>query len=919
MSWGLAAKAYREHGGGWWSMAGISVLALGGVAFLDAPEQLRDPARQALLVGAAAVLAWIYGMVCGATLLADRKEDTTPPPLEGPRPQIWREQCLTGVALVLALVVVELALCVGLLALAARVPGLLAFAEATVAVVTAGILGLGWGLLFSPGSTATWQAIGQSVAAQVPCAAVLLFVLYLTGGTQDPAVGVIWPAAVALTMVPFVASHQTFCRPQRRTEDGLLVETVIPEVGWRQVCWMTWEQARPLARVLPPVSLILGLGLLLGGALLWPALTLVLGLVCGVTVFADEQAIGSFRFLGEQRFPPGRIWLVKTTVRLLMAAAAALLALTPCVVRALIEGTDAPASGILARLFHDNLLALLMPPATFLTIWVLYGFCIGQLCGMLFRKVIVAAVIALGGAVVAASLWLPALAGGGLRLWQVAPVPLLALVASRWTFSAWLAGRLGVRTTLLPLSACAAAAMLWLVAVHAYRAIEVPNTSEPVDLAAFDASLPPLEKNKAGGAVRGACEMVRVHFSPANLTQRRPTRPLFPDDRRLSDEISFADQLDQVLARGWPADNTELSEWLDKVLAGEWRQSLLDTAAEPAGPVEDLRQLTAADTPRHAEPAVQAAKVLAVHGLRAQARGYPAAFVKDLQAALVIARGLRCHGVPLCLSAARAVEATCLEALDRWLERLNGQPRQLAEVAALLHHYGSERIDDPEDTLCAQYKVARNSLDRLEECVMQCDLLTAQTLRVSRAAAVAVARRLLWESERQHRLLRLVPRGQADVRDVLLPPGSLGPDLRPRLEEAARRDRAALRAGELKVALRRYEIQHRAPAEDLDALVPEFLDRIPEDPYDGKPFRYRLSAGEPIAWPDDTSAADAGLGRTAYRTAAAGQCILWSVGPDGADDGGHTQLSDRGRPAAAADLIFLVPLPPKKNAEGKTP
>src|SRR5258705_310792 len=45
--------------------------------------------------------------------------------------------------------------------------------------------------------------------------------------------------------------------------------------------------------------------------LLWPPVSLCIGLLCGLAVFGFEQAAHHEGFLGAQRFPPGRVWLVK--------------------------------------------------------------------------------------------------------------------------------------------------------------------------------------------------------------------------------------------------------------------------------------------------------------------------------------------------------------------------------------------------------------------------------------------------------------------------------------------------------------------------------------------------------------------------------------------------------------------------------
>ncbi len=64
--------------------------------------------------------------------------------------------------------------------------------------------------------------------------------------------------------------------------------------------------------------------------------------------------------------------------------------------------------------------------------------------------------------------------------------------------------------------------------------------------------------------------------------------------------------------------------------------------------------------------------------------------------------------------------------------------------------------------------------------------------------------------------------------------------------------------GRLACALERHWLRHRAYPEKLDALVPEFLDRIPHDIFDGQPMRYRREGEQGF--------------------------VLWSIGFDGKDD-----------------------------------
>lgn len=62
----------------------------------------------------------------------------------------------------------------------------------------------------------------------------------------------------------------------------------------------------------------------------------------------------------------------------------------------------------------------------------------------------------------------------------------------------------------------------------------------------------------------------------------------------------------------------------------------------------------------------------------------------------------------------------------------------------------------------------------------------------------------------------------------------------------------------LAVALERHWLRHRAYPERLDALVPEFLDRLPHDLFDGQPMRYRREGEQGF--------------------------VLWSIGFDGKND-----------------------------------
>jgi hypothetical protein len=79
------------------------------------------------------------------------------------------------------------------------------------------------------------------------------------------------------------------------------------------------------------------------------------------------------------------------------------------------------------------------------------------------------------------------------------------------------------------------------------------------------------------------------------------------------------------------------------------------------------------------------------------------------------------------------------------------------------------------------------------------------------------------------------------------------------------------------IALTRYRLAHGAFPPKLDALVPDYLDDMPVDPFDGKPLRFVVKSDK---------------------------CLIYSVGPAGKDDGG----SPYDEKTMTGDIVFSLPL-----------
>jgi hypothetical protein len=177
------------------------------------------------------------------------------------------------------------------------------------------------------------------------------------------------------------------------------------------------------------------------------------------------------------------------------------------------------------------------------------------------------------------------------------------------------------------------------------------------------------------------------------------------------------------------------------------------------------------------------------------------------------------------------------------------------------------------------------------------------------------------------------------------------------------------RAAQIRLALLLYQHRNQRPAAKLDDLVPDFLPAVPIDPFSEKPFNYRLiDTEEWLAWPKQAppgsedwgveadrfgGAGPMGIGLPApmgggpvppagaapppqqeskpasgrfrpvgkngeaatHRRVKPGYGVIWSVGPDGQDDGGRINsdttyisasygktMSSRG-----LDILFVVP------------
>jgi hypothetical protein len=92
------------------------------------------------------------------------------------------------------------------------------------------------------------------------------------------------------------------------------------------------------------------------------------------------------------------------------------------------------------------------------------------------------------------------------------------------------------------------------------------------------------------------------------------------------------------------------------------------------------------------------------------------------------------------------------------------------------------------------------------------------------------------------------------------------------------------------VAAERYRLARGTWPPALDALVPDLLAKVPADPFDGEPLRYRRL--------DD-------------------RIVVYSVGDDGRDDGGETESTSS--TGTSRDIGFRLWDPPGRHQPAPAP
>ncbi len=977
-------KELREQG-----LIAVMLAVLGGgllvaaAAFADPPAQSAAATDIIASLGVGRLLALMLvvtaGMVCGGALFAAEKEAGTMAFLDAlptDRAALWRAKIAAG--LVLAAVVVG-----ALLGTTAALGlGDISFLRRLVIYA---VLAFAWGTLGSTLARTTLGSVGVAIPAATLAAFLFLLPIYLflsAPGLSGPRpLG--WAIFEALMVVtPLALSARWFTASDRaRAADAVNRIPVAvgsarpgaesdrpPGLGIRAVAWLTLRQLRVPGLVLSAFALAFGSALLLPNLyplFVWPPLALAAGVFAGLTAFGDEQSHRSAGFWAEHRLPIGRAWGVKIGIHLAFLLWLLVLLALPSVVRT--QWNTDTFSGFghtrLASVFRSRLFDELGAQGwKYLFVPAVYGFVFGHVCGLLFRKLVVACGVAalLGG--VAAAAWGPSLLAGGVKHWQVWGPAAAVLLTGRLLIRAWAADRLLARGPVWRLVGGAGAAMVALAGGLTYRIFEVPDDPTGRDDEALVATLKPLPEGDAGQEFRSAAErFVRLSGLGSQGTSQL--------DQRARQRIT--DRLDTVTRTGWNNNDHELAEWLEQVYTEPapapgsapdppwWRVAEI-AAQRPVTVYESPTLINTAETTATAlDNARKMARTILTRGLQRSAGGDPGAFLSAFRTVVALARNLRNGGGHQALSAAIEVERFALLAADHWLELAvtsttafhtlaDVTPRAGAGAHPALS-FGPEVVrfvragavegaaelaraaavgDDPAPfdarphLLVDRYYIRGVTQAPNRWLTLMLDTRRDPERAAAEADLVALAWAVPWERERSRRLVGLAPE--------VHPGPDLGPLVAGRPGGALlARARTALDAADTELQIRILRrvtilkaalvVHHgrtgRPPAVQEELVTAGVLVRLPEDPHmTGRPFGYRVSAGESLVGRGRLTAPPAaGLGQPPGPAenpfvvpVRAGQVVVWSVGPDRIDQGGKVPP---GGPNAE-DLVSLVPVFP---------
>jgi ABC-type transport system involved in cytochrome c biogenesis permease component len=882
-----------------------------------------EPARLATVV-----LIAVAGLVVGGTLFAGEYENGTAGflmHLPAARRRLWVAKILSGLALTAAMTIT-----LASVALAAGVFSGSPYAAWMIWLLEIGIASFAAGAFGSAGTRQVLPACGVGIAVGPAIAGfgtvfVLVASRYYDGeyGSRYSARVVTTTAFAAgpifATIALLILSYALFTYPdvvRKRViigtspvKDAVKAIRSMPapssRFGVRALLWFMWRTWFWPCVILHGMAIIFGMVLLIPDvppAFVWPAMTVILGVLAGCFVFMPEQLHGVQPFWAERALPPGRLWTAKVLTGLATLLSCCLFVALPMALATVIRGNagggyfgseDSVVTRFVSQMFRTALIGEGFPFFKAFFLWPAYGFAAGVLSSMLFDKALVSVAVGLMTGAATAALWIPSLFGGGLMGWQVWPIPVFVLLLSRWLIRDWTLHRIGRGFGLKKLIGGLTVATLMLSAAIGFRAIEVPLVPEVNDDIAFALALPTNDDKQPGRDLKRALGQFNQQYNSLRST---PAKYFFgpPSDRRqwsqnqTSNGNRLESQLHYTTVAGYPSDRPDMDEWLDAIFSNsDFTDELAKMRGRPPGVFLDPNELNFFSGIPEVESFRNLTPVMLARALQEQARGRPEVAVDYFDMLLTAIRTAKHHTILTGYLVAISNEYVVYAGIARWLERLDHDPILLHKLLSILQAHHAVPADSAREHEMANQVGFRNSIkdpqswyEPLGKNVPGLRSLDSHTVseRVdAESSLLQFSWNVPWEKERLYRAIGLknapevvpgpldrlsamirkasfrTPRKPTETKDYLAGLPGVGLmdlrlfgsyDLTSRNVDVL----ARLRGLMLVVALRLYEAEKGRLPEALSELVPVYLPAVPKDPHspEGKPYRYELSKGRVV-------------------------------------------------------------------------
>ncbi len=424
-------------------------------------------------------------------MLSSEKEDGTLQFLDnltGRRGSIWRGKLCAGVLLALSQSLAITGYFVvrgfGIWQVAIFLPPL-------------GLVSLAWGLLGGALCRHSQTAMLTATALMSAC-----FALAYPLSVWYP---VIIAIELAASLTAAVVAQQIFCRSDRQRRIGVRKAKSASRLrllaSWRVVFWLVFRQGRWLLLGVAMGAIVLSFTVNLAPFIIWPVGTLVLGMACGLAVFCPDQHSGRLLW-GAQGLPLGRIWNAK--ILAWAAILAGVLTLTWMVITAKARAVGTIQNSTNIQHASNSFFEPFSPttalsswagpavepdrnldPVLFLTLWPVYGFCIGLFLGMVTRRPVIALILTVFIAPAVVALWIPSFLIGGLPVWKVMVIPLTLLLTSLLALRPWISDRLWEIRPLAGIVLVTVFMMCWFAGCLWYRAYRSPRPRRAVRCEGF--------------------------------------------------------------------------------------------------------------------------------------------------------------------------------------------------------------------------------------------------------------------------------------------------------------------------------------------------------------------------------------------------------------------------------------------------